>query len=159
MNLALRCLTVSVLSLAAAQAGAACYTVYDAAGRVVQQADQPPTTVAQAGSVPANGRVVLDGDRCTSRLAAAQPTAAARAASAPLFTDVQTAAAAQTPYAVVARNIAVVAPADAEQVWQQAPIAHPVALQPVGARATETVITEWADGRTDVEERPASPRR
>ena len=39
--LTFRLLITSVLSLAAAQASAACYTVYDAAGRVVHQADAP----------------------------------------------------------------------------------------------------------------------
>ena len=36
----------SILSLAAAQANAACYTVYHAAGRVVHQAYAPPASAA-----------------------------------------------------------------------------------------------------------------
>lgn len=44
------------------------------------------------------------------------------AAGAPLLTCLQTAASARTPYAVIARDIAVVAPANAEQVWQRAPL-------------------------------------
>ena len=109
-RLALHCLTASLLTLPAAQASAACYTVYDAQGGVVQQADAPPASAAQA------------------------------------------------PYAVVGSGIAVVAPAHAEQVWERAPLVHPV-VPAAGRPAVETVITEWADGRTDVEQRPVRTRR
>ena len=50
--LTFRLLLTSILSLAAAQASAACYTVYDAAGRVVHQAYAPPASAAEAGTVP-----------------------------------------------------------------------------------------------------------
>lgn len=50
--LTFRLLLTSILSLAAAQANAACYTVYDAAGSLVHQADAPPASAAEAGTVP-----------------------------------------------------------------------------------------------------------
>ena len=108
----------SILSLAAAQANAACYTVYDAAGRVVHQADAPPASAAEAGTVPEGGRVMLNGAHCTSGgvAVAEQIMPAPEAARAPRLTDVQTAASARTPYAVITRDIAVVAPANPEQV-------------------------------------------
>ena len=59
---------------------------------------------------------------------------------------------------VVGSGIAVVAPAHAEQVWERAPLVHPV-VPAAGRPAVETVITEWADGRTDVEQRPVRTRR
>ena len=70
-RLALNCLTASLLTLPAAQVSAACYTVYDAQGGVVQQADAPPASAAQAASVPAGGRVVLNGDACAREVAMA----------------------------------------------------------------------------------------
>lgn len=155
-RLALRCLSTSVLALAAAQAGAACYTVYDASGHMLHSAGAPPTSAAQAGSLSDGARVVLNGEQCAAGPGVAEQIAPARAAaSAPLLTDAHTAAAAQAPYALVARGIAVVAPANAEQVWRSAPIADAPAARP----AMLTVITEWADGRTEVEQRPAPPRR
>ena len=160
-RLALHCLTASLLTLPAAQASAACYTVYDAQGGVVQQADAPPASAAQAASVPAGGRVVLNGDACAREVAMAgqiAPAPARESASAPLLTHVANAAAAQAPYAVVGSGIAVVAPAHAEQVWERAPLVHPV-VPAAGRPAVETVITEWADGRTDVEQRPVRTRR
>lgn len=123
-TLTFRLLLTSILSLAAAQANAACYTVSDAAGRVVHQADAPPASAAEAGTVPEGGRVMLNGAHCTSGgvAVAEQITPVPEAARAPLLTDVQTAASARTPYAVITRDIAVVAPANAEQVWQRAPL-------------------------------------
>ena len=50
--LTFRLLLTSILSLAAAQANAACYTVYHAAGSVVHQANAPPASAAEAGTVP-----------------------------------------------------------------------------------------------------------
>jgi len=160
-RLALHCLTASLLTLPAAQVSAACYTVYDAQGGVVQQADAPPASAAQAASVPAGGRVVLNGDACAREVAMAgqiAPAPAREPASAPLLTHVANAAAAQAPYAVVGSGIAVVAPAHAEQVWERAPLVHPV-VPAAGRPAVETVITEWADGRTDLEQRPVRTRR
>lgn len=162
-RLALRCLAASLLTLAATMAGAACYTVYDAHGRIVQQAGEPPASAAQAVRVPEGGRVVLNGDACAVReVALAEqitPAAASEPASAPLLTNVGTAAAAQTPYAVVGRDIAVVAPAHAEQVWERAPLVREVAPAAASRPAVETVITEWADGRTEVEQHPVRRHR
>ena len=61
---------------------------------------------------------MLNGAHCTSGgvAVAEQVTPAPEAARAPLLPAVQTAASARTPYAVIARDIAVVAPANPEQV-------------------------------------------
>ena len=162
--LALQLLGTSLLALATASATAACYTVYDASGRVVHRADAPPATVAQAGRLPDGGRVVLNGDQCGHDVTLAEQVAPARQpASAPLLTDVQVAAAVQAPYAVVGQGIAVVAPADAERVWKNTPIVDSATSESPSAadraRLTETVITEWADGRTEVEHRPLARHR
>ena len=86
--------------------------------------EAPPASAAEAGTVPEGGRVMLNGAHCTSGgvAVAEQIMPAPEAARAPRLTDVQTAASARTPYAVIARDIAVVAPANAEQVWQRAPL-------------------------------------
>lgn len=158
-SLTLRLLITSVLGLAAAQAGATCYTVYDAAGQVMYQSDEAPASAAQAGTVPDGGRVVLSGAGCSAGVAVAeQVTAAPEARRAPLLTHVHIAASARTPYAVVGRDIAVVAPANADQVWQRMPVVDNTAPRFSQRRATETVITEWADGRVEVEQRPVLPR-
>ena len=161
-RLARRCLAASLLTLVATQASAACYTVYDASGRIVQQAAEPPASAAQSARVPEGGRVLLNGDACARNVTVAEqitPPAAREPASAPLLTNVGTAAAAQTPYAVVGRDIAVVAPAHAEQVWERAPLVHNVVPSSSRRAAVETVITEWADGRTEVEQHPVQRRR
>lgn len=162
--LTFRLLLTSILSLAAAQANAACYTVYDAAGSVVHQANAPPASAAEAGTVPEGGRVMLNGAHCTSGgvAVAEQITPVPEAARAPLLTYLQTAASARTPYAVITRDIAVVAPANAEQVWQRAPLmatAGTVAPPATRRSSTEAVITEWADGRVEVERGPLTARR
>jgi hypothetical protein len=133
-----RLLFSAAMVLGAAQAGAACYTVHDAEGQIVHRADEAPASAAQAVTAPDGGRVP---------------------STAPLLTHVHIAASARTPYAVVGRDIAVVAPASAEQVWQRAPVAdRAVPVRASRPRPLETVITEWADGRVDVEQRPL-PRR
>ena len=63
---------------------------------------------------------------------------------------------------MIARDIAVVAPANAEQVWQRAPLmatAGTVAPPATRRASTEAVITEWADGRVEVERGPLTARR
>ena len=162
--LALQLLGTSMLVLAAAPASAACYAGYDATGRVVRSADAPPATVAEAGRLPDGGRVVLNGDQCGHDVTlAVQVTPTRQSASAPLLTDVHVAAAMQAPYAVVGQGIAAVAPAHAERVWQSTPIVDASASESPSAadrpRLTETVITEWADGRTEVEQRPVARHR
>ena len=156
-----RLLFVAAMALGAAQAGAACYTVHDAEDQIVHRADEAPASAAQAVTVPDGGRVTLTPDGCASGVTVAeQVTPSTRTPStAPLLTHVHIAASARTPYAVVGRDIAVVAPANAEQVWQRAPVAErAVPVRAPRPRPLETVITEWADGRVDVEQRPL-PRR
>ena len=131
---------------------------------MVHQADAPPASASEAGTVPEGGRVMLNGAHCTSGglAVAEQITPVPEAARAQLLTYLQTAASARTPYAVIARDIAVVAPANAEQAWQRAPLmatAGRVAPPATRRSSTETVITEWADGRVEVERGPLTARR
>ncbi|HPZ57624.1 MAG TPA: hypothetical protein PLK50_09915 [Ottowia sp.] len=159
---AFRLLFIATLVLGANQAGAACYTVHNADGQIVHRAEQAPASAAQALTVPDGGRVTLSPDGCATGVTVAEQVTPSTSSpsTAPLLTHVHIAASARTPYAVVGRDIAVVAPANAEQAWQRAPVADRAA--PVSAarrhRPMETVITEWADGRVDVEQRPL-PRR
>ena len=80
----------------------------------MHQADAPPASAAEAGTVPDGGRVMLNGAHCTSGglAVAEQITPVPEAARAQLMTYLQTAASARTPYAVIARDIAVVASAN-----------------------------------------------
>ena len=146
----------------------ACYTVFNADGAVVLQTAEAPRYPGQATTVPEGGRVAIQAGDCPAMgappmaFAAAsdeQATAVPPSRAAPLLTNVGTAASAHVPYERVTSGIAVVSPAVAEQVWRQAPVAisaGPSDASPAGGDAVETelVITEWADGRTEVERRP-----
>lgn len=152
----------------------ACYSVYDASGQLVHRAPQPPSSATEAVAVPPGGRVAINGLHCiglSPRDAApiapegqVEPLTAPSARGAPLLTSQAAAVAAGARHAVIAPGIVAVSQADAEQVWAQAPLAAPkpaVAEQVFSDRtraarqgAMEVVITEWADGRTDVERRP-----
>ena len=146
----------------------ACYTVFNADGAVVLQTAEAPRYAGQAVTVPEGGRVAIQAGDCPAMGAPPmapvaksddEPASAPPSRAAPLLTNVGTAAAARVPYARATPGIAVVPPAAAEQVWRQAPTAEITrqnAAPPVGngTAETELVITEWADGRTEVERRP-----
>lgn len=146
----------------------ACYTVFNADGAVVLQTAEAPRYAAQATTVPEGGRVAIQAGDCPAMGAPPMASAAAfddeatavpPSRAAPLLTNVGTAASAHVPYERVMPGIAVVSPAVAEQVWRQAQVANsadPTGASPAGGDAAETelVITEWADGRTEVERRP-----
>ncbi|QTD46578.1 hypothetical protein [Ottowia testudinis] len=159
--LTLRLTMFAALAAVSGQAVAACYIVFDGAGQVVHQADGPPTSAAQAVTVPQGGRVVLNGERCTGGVMVAEQLTSAPE-PAPLPTKVQPAATAGTPYALAGRDIDAAGPVNAQQMRQRSPEASGIMADAPAARArrrdTETVITEWADGRVDVERRALLPR-
>ena len=79
----------------------------------------------------------------------------------PLLTSHAAAVAAGARHALLAPGIVAVPRAQAEQVWAQAPlpvgqpaVAEQVLRAPLRNGAVAVVITEWANGRTDVERRP-----
>lgn len=161
-------LSLFALGCLAAGGAQACYTVLDAGGTVVWRATKAPRRASQAVTVPEGGRVLINGAPCSALRArvdmdgnAGVPRATVGAA--PLLTDVDTAAAAHVRYERVSGEIAVVPPAMAEQAWQRADrreltaSSHPDQAElnaTAGPPDDELVITEWADGRTEVHRQP-----
>lgn len=90
----------------------ACYTVYDAAGRVVYNEETPPVDMSRPlhETLPARfpgGHMVFDTQATCDSITPLSPSVAARQAS-PLLTQPRTARAMNVPYTVIAAGVALV---------------------------------------------------
>ncbi len=142
----------SILGLAAGNAMASCYTVYDRANQVVYNAETPPVDMSRPlhetlpGRFPGGHMVFGEGGDCPKvNVAGLETPIPNRRAVSPLLTDRKTADAMNAPRVMLSGNIALVdqraatAPLPAFEV----PAAEVVAVaQP---RRTGTVITEMRD--------------
>ncbi len=160
-------LLMSFLAVAAVLPAHACYTVYDAASRVVYRSAQPPVDMSRPlhDTLPQRfpgGHMVFDAASSCEAIVGAAPRRAAAAGPAPLLTDRGSAQAAGVAYAPMSGNIVMVQPRDAAVVLAGAGPMNviPAAVAPSllarsltppdtsrmgGPPARGTVITEWRD--------------
>lgn len=112
-----RILVASLLTAASWQA-LACYTVYNANNRIMYRGENAPVDMSLPlhDTLPQRfpgGQMVFDNGSCALAPVAALAPRSSAASSAPLFTDQRTAQRIGVPYALVGRDIAMVAPRDA----------------------------------------------
>lgn len=138
-----------LLALATGGAGAACYTVYDRANRVVYQSAQPPVDMSRPlhQTLPQafpGGHLVFDGNGdcpvLNTRPAASPLAQAARQGRAPLLTDRRTAEALGLPYAALTPNVVMVP--DAPATLRPGLSVVPAGLAPGPAAAGERPATQ-----------------
>lgn len=149
-------LLFSLLGLASAQAGAACFTVYDGANRIVYHSANPPVDMERPfhETVPQRfpgGHMIVSDAACQPIAMRAPPTPAGGAA--PLLTDKATAQAMKVPYRVLSGDVVMVPQG-------RAPIGPGVTVVPAGPQAAararqDHVITELRDPPVIIEDSTA----
>jgi len=129
----LRRMFVGSLLAAVSWQALACYTVYDANSRVMDQSDDPPVDMSRPlhETVPERfpgGQLVFDDSRCASLPMA--PISSRLPGRAPLLTDRRTAQSIGVPYQLLSRDVAVIAPRDS--VVAQAALPSGITVVPAG---------------------------
>lgn len=114
-------LLMSFLAVAASLPAHACYTVYDAASRVVYRSTQAPVDMSRPlhDTLPQRfpgGHMVFDTASSCEAIVPEGPRRVAAAGPAPLLTDRGSAEAAGVNYAALSRDIVMVQPRDAAVV-------------------------------------------
>jgi hypothetical protein len=152
-----KCLLLfSLLGLASMQAGAACFTVFDGANRVIYHSATPPVDMERPfhETVPQRfpgGHMIVSDPECQPLAMRAPVTPAGGAA--PLLTDKATAQAMKVPYRVLSGDVVMVPQG-------RAPIGPGLTVVPAGPQAAATmkpahVITELRDPPVVIEESTA----
>ncbi len=147
MKYAKHFLLCSLLTAASLQAGAACYTVYDASNRVIYSGDRPPVDMSRpihetVGARFPGGHMIFDTDISCPAIVALTP--APVPGGTPLLTDERTARAMRVPHASLAGGIALVQAQDAV-VRPGVTVLPSTKLARAPTPSRGTVITELRD--------------
>lgn len=154
MNLR-QALLAGLLGLAAPHV-LACYTVYDAAGRVIYNEETPPVDMSRPlhETLPVRfpgGHMVFDTQASCDEITPMSPSVAGRRQGSPLLTQPRMARAMNVPYTVLAGDVALVQSRDARMRPGLTVVpAEAFAASPAGSGA---VITELRNPPVTIIER------